>query len=181
MNMKFKLAWIIAINSSLVNLIRQCFPQTSIYTLENVLWQELLPVDIIGLNGPMVGNLFTPAFGSLLFFDWDFRPSRRWKSWKFVYFPLQHVDCGGVTSFYGDFKLGIHTTTMDDFRLPDATFIQKGPKADLGSILSCREHGKTINPLVLEPLPSPIVTYLDSGLLHPRGLLPWDAQHVICS
>ena len=79
----FHIAWIILLNPIRLNLVRRCFPQLLALDVEKVNWSRLQAVDVIGFNGPFDNvKIFTPPFGTLLWFDWDFRASRQWKEWK---------------------------------------------------------------------------------------------------
>ena len=87
-------------------------------------------------------------------------------------YGLSHAKVGGVTDFFGKFKIAVHNSSKSAFSSTPSEF-PSYPLSDLGSVLECKAKGVEVTGTRLPRLGTPEVKWVDHGALHHRGLFPW--------
>jgi len=151
---------------TLVNVVKESFRNVDVLHLNNIRWDRLQEVDVVGFNGPFQSASKPLEFGSFYFWDWDVR--FRWPSWTFLSNAILHAECGGVPDFLGS----ITVATRDQLEIP-VVFRVQSPPGELGSILGGKTGGRElVTAPILEALENPIVQPIGRHCYYPWGLYP---------
>ena len=170
----FRLDWVLLGDAKFKSLLKRKFPSVTFLLSSSVDWSVLAPVDIVAVNGKVVGGIRPLPFGSVMLFDWNCRTSSSaWTDWVGFVYPLSHAAVGGVTDYFGKFKIAVHKSSKPAFSVDPSEF-PTYPLSDLGSVLECKATGVEVTGTRLARLHTPVVKWVDHGALHHRGLFPWD-------
>ena len=77
-------------------------------------------------------------------------------------YSICHASVGGVTDYFGKFKIVVHKDSKVAFSLDPSNF-PTYPSSDLGSVLECKVRGVEVAATRLPRLPTPAVKRLDHG------------------
>jgi len=131
------LKWILLQDITLVDAVKEVFRNVDVLHWNEVHWDRLQPVEVVGFNSTFDSDSEHLGFGSFYFWDWDVR--YHWPSWTFLSDSISHAECGGVSDFDGY----ITVATRDKLEIPGVFHVQS-PPGELGSILGGKTGGREL-------------------------------------